>query len=104
MAKKTKPFIFPDPTKDGLKDAVIFCPSKRAIDLYDQEHPKLKPRERMSPKIIDWFTEQALEHGWLNTKHVNAVQTKHTAGFILFNPGFSKVDNQGHIIVVIQKD
>lgn len=58
----------------------------------------------MTSTIIDWFTEQALEYGWLNTKHVNAVQTKHTAGFILFNPGFSKVDNQGHIIVVIQKD
>ena len=102
MAKKMKPFIFPDPAKDGLNDAVIFCPSDRVIALYNQANDK--QYVSMAKTVKDWFVEQAIEHHWLHAKHVNAVQTKHSAGFVLFNPGFSKADDQGHIIVLIQKD
>ena len=99
---KTKNHKFPDPSKDGLQDAVIFCPSEKVKALYNQNNTK--QAANMSATVKKWFLENARENGWLNAKHVNAVQTKHSAGFILFNPGFSKLDNKGHIVVVIQKD
>jgi len=97
MAKK---FKFPSPTAQYLQEPVVFCPTDRVINLFNQAHPTSKPAERVSDKVRNWFDTEALNSGWVACRFVLDVQTKHGAGAILMRPKLSAIDGQLITIVI----
>jgi hypothetical protein len=86
--------------RGSSQEPVVFCPTDRVINLFNQAHPDTKPAVRVSEKVRNWFGMEALNAGWVACRFVLDVQTKHGAGAILMRPNLTVIDGQRITIVI----
>lgn len=58
--------------------------ANRMLIHYNQDHPQLKsPAQRVTPKITDHTSRQAMAAGWAGATVVKDAITGHTSGMVL---------------------
>jgi hypothetical protein len=78
MARK-----LPDPSERSEKEPAVLCSSERILNLYNN-YNKSKPAQRVSKDVRGWFTRTAQEEGWDAAFFLKDVETKHSAGCVLY--------------------
>lgn len=78
MARK-----LPDPSERSDKEPAVLCSSDRVLGLYNNAHPS-KLAQRVSKEVRTWFLETAQEEGWDAAIFIKDVETRHSAGCVLY--------------------
>lgn len=80
-AKKIK---FPKPGVTKQKEDITMVDSQRMLVHYNQDHPGLRSAaKRITPKVVDYTTELAIEAGWAGAAVAKDAITGHTSGMLL---------------------
>jgi hypothetical protein len=77
MARK-----LPDPSERSEKEPAVLCSSERVLALYNKAQNK--GAQRVSKEVRDWFLESAQQEGWDAAIFLNDVETRHSAGCVLY--------------------
>ena len=77
-------FKFPTPASCKLKDRAVLCTADRILALYNQATGK--DARRIAKSVKQWFSAEAVKHGWAGGHFLPEVQSGHGAGCVLFVP------------------
>lgn len=77
MARK-----LPDPAERSEKEPAVLCSSTRVLALYNNNHKN--EALRVSKEVRSWFTATAKKEGWSAAMFLKDVETKHSAGCMLY--------------------
>jgi hypothetical protein len=83
MVKGIKKINFPEPGATKEKELITMINAERMLVHYNQDHPNLKPAQRVTQKITDHTSQQASQAGWAGATVVKDAITGHTAGMAL---------------------
>jgi hypothetical protein len=77
-------YKFPTPATCKLKDRAVLCTAERMLALYNQSTGK--DAKRIGKTVKKWFVGEAKKHNWAGGYFLPEIQTKHSAGCVLFIP------------------
>ena len=87
MARK-----LPDPDERSAKEPAVLCKNDRVLALYNTYNDK--KAERISESVREWFLKTAEEEGWSAAFFLKDVETRHSAGCVLYK-SFGKSASKG---------
>ncbi|MDX7953923.1 hypothetical protein P7D22_22470 [Lichenihabitans sp. Uapishka_5] len=73
---------FPDPSERSAKEPAVICDDERVLALYNRATGDNKVR--MSKNVKTWFVNEADKRGWDAARFVNNVETRFSAGCLLY--------------------
>lgn len=77
MARK-----LPDPSERSEKEPAVLCSSERVLALYNSANSPIA--QRVSQTVRKWFIETADQEGWDAALFIKDVETRHSAGCLLY--------------------
>jgi hypothetical protein len=84
MVTGAKKLNFPKPGATKEKEQITMVDAERMLIHYNQDHPELKkPAQRVTPKITEHTSRQAMAAGWAGATVVKDAITGHTSGMVL---------------------
>ena len=95
----SKPHKFPDPKDFGRNDAVVFCPRKKILELYNQSPDNDREASNLSDTVQKWFDATARRNDWVACLPVKSVEKKSKySGCVLFNGFVGRIQNNEIIL------
>lgn len=64
----SRQYVFPDPNDRSKNNPCIIVNSKRVLGIYNQAHPEDENMQKVTDKVQEWFTNEAKEVGWDDSK------------------------------------
>lgn len=61
-------YIFPDPDDRSKNNPCFIVNTKKVLGIYNQEHPDDEDMQKVTPKVQEWFKNEATDYGWDEAK------------------------------------
>lgn len=100
--KATKPFKFQKAAERSEAKPAVLCPADRVLNLYNQDSGK--SAKKISKKVRDWFTDEAMKDGWDAVGFIPEVQSQHGAGCVLLKSPNGKKASSTSLIKKLGSD
>lgn len=63
-------YVFPDPNDRSKNNPCTIMDSKKVLGVYNQGHPDEEDMQKVTDKVQDWVTDEAIKLGWDDAKFV----------------------------------